>query len=121
MLNIKKIILFVLSAAILLSSLLVPGMITFAENDEIDVWDGETASTAFDDGDGLTPGTAFQISTPEQLAGAIFNGGGNKYYKLTADIYLNDVTNPNWKDNSPNSWTTDALFNGFIDGNNNII
>ncbi|MBE6781758.1 MAG: hypothetical protein E7540_03445, partial [Ruminococcaceae bacterium] len=87
----KKIILFVLSAAILLSSLLVPGMITFAENDELDIWDGKTVSTTYDGGDGLTPETAFQISTGEQLAGAIFNGGGNKYYKLTADIYLNDV------------------------------
>ena len=42
-----------------------------------------------------------------------------KYYKLTANIYLNDVTDPEWMDNSPNSWfTTDSAerFGGNIDG-----
>lgn len=42
-----------------------------------------------------------------------------KYYKLAADIYLNDVIDPDWAKNSPNSWysaTSTQRFGGNIDG-----
>lgn len=42
-----------------------------------------------------------------------------KYYKLAADIYLNDVTDPDWAKKSPNSWYSVAYtqrFGGNIDG-----
>ncbi len=49
----------------------------------------------------------------------ITNGSTGKYYKLAADIYLNDVTDPDWAKNSPNSWysaTSTQRFGGNIDG-----
>lgn len=93
------------------------------------VWNGETA-TGFAGGTG-TASDPYLIATPNQLAyllqhDVIATADNNsqsasmgKYYKLTANIYLNDVSDPNWKENDPHSWFTTAgsqRFGGTLDG-----
>lgn len=94
------------------------------------VWDGSTTEpTAKDDNGNIL------ISTPSELAYIIYNGGGvDKNYKLTADIYLNDISKINWQNGvvssgySVKSWydewkpnNTLADFKGNIDGDGHIV
>ncbi len=70
------------------------------------VWDGSMASS-YSGGSG-TSSDPYLIENAEQLArmigydvltnytGNTANGSTNKYYKLIADIYLNDVSSANW-------------------------
>ena len=59
------------------------------------VWSGKLA-TKFAGGSG-TASDPYLIETPEQLALLVANWNTEgKYYKLTADIKLNDTSNPNW-------------------------
>lgn len=85
-----------------------PILSIFNKNKEpIVCWD-KSVATSFDGGDG-TEDNPYLISSASQLAylAQIVNGNGlstkDKYYKLTKDIYLNDVTDSNWKAN-PNKW-----------------
>jgi len=99
------------------------------------VWDPSTPATDFAGGDGLTADTAFEIGTAEQLAlmadkvnnhnSTVISGSitfGNAYYKLTADIELNDVGNlEEWDTTAPaNTWmpigNNSAKFAGTFDG-----
>lgn len=89
-----------------------------------EVWDGEVA-TGYSGGSG-TETDPYIIETARQLAYLIKHdvvdsaGATNgKYYKLAADIYLNDVSNPDWKSNNPNSWyevDSSKRFAGNLDG-----
>lgn len=94
------------------------------------IWDGSTTEpTAKDDNGNIL------ISTPSELAYIIYNGGGvDKNYKLTADIYLNDISKINWQNGvvsggySVKSWydewkpnNTLADFKGNIDGDGHIV
>ena len=126
--KIKKTLAFLLTFALLLSTaaavMLVP-----ASAAAVDVWDGTYAdSYAGGTGTGSDP---YLIATPEQLArmvgydvltnftSNITNGSTGKYYKLTADIYLNDVSDPNWYTKDvPNKWysSTTSRFCGSFDG-----
>ena len=88
------------------------------------VWNGEVPETVtFDGGTGeeLDP---YLISTAEQLAYIVKNSGEKKY-KLTDDIYLNDVSDPEWyNSNNVNVWNTTVggpLFWGSIDGNGHTV
>ena len=51
------------------------------------------------------------------MASSTYDGAAT-CFKLTADIYLNDVSTDNWTDtaNSPNSWTGGKKFAGTFDG-----
>ena len=76
---------------------------------ESTVWDG-TIATSFAGGDG-TQDDPYQIANGAQLAylATIVNQGGgltikDKYYALTADIYLNDISYDDWESNAK-SWT----------------
>ncbi len=97
------------------------------------VWDG-TASAQWE-GTG-TQADPYLITNAKQLAGLAHrvNSGNNysgKYFKLTADILLNDTTNwQNWKNQAPaNSWTpigdynktTPTGFSGNFDGDGHYI
>ncbi len=96
------------------------------------VWDG-TASAQWT-GSG-TKDDPYLISNAKQLAGLAkrVNGGnnyGDKYFKLTADILLNDTTNwQNWENQAPaNTWTPigdcntySARFDGSFDGGGHTI
>ena len=89
-----------------------------------EVWDGKVA-TGYSGGSG-TETDPYIIETARQLAYLIKHdvvdsaGATNgKYYKLAADIYLNDVTDPDWTKNSPNSWyevASSKRFAGNLDG-----
>lgn len=95
-----------------------------------EVWSGAIALN-YAGGSG-TEGDPYLIETPEQLArmvgydvltkytGNIQNNSVNKYYKLTADIYLNDVSKDNWYNLSGlNKWysSNSSRFCGYFDGN----
>ena len=92
---------------------------------EPDIWDGTVAS-AFAGGSG-TEADPYLIANGEQLARVaeqVNSGADNfsgKYLKLTADIWLNDVRDKDWKTKSPNQWTpigdeTGKAFSGTLDG-----
>ena len=87
---------------------------------EIDVWDGTTAS-AYAGGSG-TQGDPYQIATPEQLVyfGKNHSSTAGSYYKLTNDIYLNEVSEDSFT--KTNVWVnSQTAFNGHFDGDYHII
>lgn len=85
----------------------------------LNVWNG-TVATEYAGGSG-TEGDPYQIANGAQLALILQGGTNGKYYKLTDDIYLNDVSKVNWKTDNPNKWYTDRTFYGSLDGANHII
>ncbi len=108
------------------------------EDTEIAIWDG-TVATEFAGGDG-TQINPYQIENGAQLAYAIQTGGQvstdgvytdeanyNKYYIITKDIYLNDISKINWITGgvsagyTVNSWLKHENFAGNIDGNGHTV
>ncbi len=104
-------------------------------------WDGSTEAPVYNEADGV-----YEISKPSQLAYVIYTGGGaGNIYKLTKDIYLNELDKIDWTSGNVvdegytaqqwykcSSWTwTDsggkndngaaANFQGTIDGNNHTV
>lgn len=67
------------------------------------------------------------IGTAQELAWVIKNGGNDKYYKLTADIVLNDIEKVNWTTGEgldgyvPQNWYDNAPFSGIIDGDGHVV
>ncbi len=95
--------------------------------DNAEIWDGTIKQPADATGDEANP---YLIESAEELAYLVQNGGKGKYYKLTKDIYLNDVTKVNWSTGvaedgySAKKWYTSAnaaVFNGTFDGDGHII
>jgi len=97
------------------------------------VWDGETIASDYAGGNG-TESNPYQIATAEQLAllcSTAYNitntETAGKYYQLTADIYMNNVSDPNWKLTYPNEWTFGTgnshlhSFLGTLDGQGHFI
>ncbi len=89
------------------------------------VWDGYTTTKPVGEGTEVSP---YIIATPEELAWSISNGGGaDKYFRLAADIYLNDISKVDWltgeiaEDYAPNSWYNNVAFQGNIDGNGHVV
>ena len=87
-----------------------------------DIWDGTKVAPA-DTSEG-TADDPVLISTPEELAYIIYNGGGaDKYYKLTNNIYLNeefDFNTGTLNGKKLKNWFDicwDRPFAGTIDGN----
>ena len=94
------------------------------------VWSGYVAS-GFAGGTG-TQDDPYLIETPEQLymfsLWTMVNSTKEKYFKITSDIYLNDVSDENWKEKSHlNSWLSSGVgprsphFNGNLDGDYHVI
>ncbi|MBQ3057485.1 MAG: InlB B-repeat-containing protein [Clostridia bacterium] len=84
------------------------------------VWSGLIA-TKFSGGKG-TENSPFLISNGEQLAFAVSTGAGEgKYYKLIADIKLNDTSKPNWKETAQNWLALSERFSGHLDGDGHTI
>ncbi len=84
-------------------------------------WSGEIASS-YAGGNG-TKGSPYQINTAEMLARMLVYGNAGEYYKLTANIYINDTSKSNWQ-NSALEWFTSknvTAFEGSLDGNNNTV
>ena len=91
--TVKRILAYTLTLAILLSTCLFGAVTTTAEESEIAVWDGTTAEN-FAGGDG-SASKPYLIENGAQLhlmitsyMGADYEG---KNFKITKDIYLNDV------------------------------
>lgn len=57
-------------------------------------WSGEVAST-YAGGDG-SESNPYKINTAEMLAKMLRFGEESAYYELSADIYINDINDPNW-------------------------
>ena len=118
----KRTLAFILSLAVLLSA--VSGAIIFADTQTKSVWDGTATAPAEGNGEEATP---YLIKSGSELAWAIQNGGNDKYYKLTSDIYLNDIDLINWstgESTDPNYavklWKSGS-FSGHIDGDGHVI
>ena len=85
------------------------------------VWSGEVPDSVTFDGGSGTSGDPYKISTAEQLA-YIVKKASSGYYKLPDDIYLNDVSKPNWKDTAHEWVGTDRkLFSSNLDGNGHTV
>ena len=89
------------------------------------VWDGSIADALKGNGTEKDP---YLISNGSELAFAITSGGRGAYYKLTDDIYLNDVTKMDWATGKPssvgyraNSWFYDVAFEGTINGDGHTV
>ena len=119
-----KIIAVICSVVILLSAISSIAFNIFALSDA-DVWDG-TIATEYAGGSG-TAEDPYLISTPEQLALMVTTSGANtsgKYYRMTADMYLNNTNNPDWKNDNPKNWCApekDNFFRGNFDGNGHTV
>lgn len=103
---------FITAAAVLICALFVILPQTTAH--AADAWDGTTIATAFAGGDGTSEATAYEISTPAELAylAQQVNAGTNysgEYFRLTADI---DLGGKEWTPiGSANSF--EGTFNGY--------
>ena len=86
-----------------------------------DVWTGAVAS-GFALGSG-TDNDPYIIGTAAELAYAVLNNGlGGKYFKLSHDIYLNDVSSTMWYNNADNrEWVVATRFGGHLDGDGHIV
>ena len=110
----------VLAFAVILTA--VSGMFVTASSGA-DIWDGSSVKPTAGSGTEQSP---YEISAPEHLAWAVTNKD-NYYYKLTADIYLNDVSVEGWENGSDlNEWVSLAKsdanpFVGHIDGDGHVV
>ena len=100
----KHVLAIVLSLAVLASTMMLNTFSVFATETETPTaptpWTGGVAE-AFDGGTG-TAADPYQIATAEQFAyfgTLLFTGSGTsgKYFKLTNDIYLNDINSTAWQ------------------------
>jgi len=89
------------------------------------VWSGRLAKN-FAGGSG-TKNDPYLIATGEQLAKLVANvlDAKGKYYKLVADIYLNDISKPDWE-KTANQWfwvstARKGNFNGHFNGDGHVI
>lgn len=111
----------VLTLSVLLSSFV--GMPISAEDPEIDVWDGTAVAPTIGDGSATNPTL---ISNPEEFAYVMQSGGAGKHYKITTDIYLNNINKISWDTGaitqgySLKTWTP-TTFNGNIDGDGHVV
>ena len=99
----KKLLAILLSVAVMFSVTVISAV---AEDVTIQVWDGETFTQP--QGAGTSETDPYLVSTPAELAWMVNSGGNGKYFKLTNDIYLNDVSKADWyvktEDYTPNDW-----------------
>ena len=133
----KHVLAIVLSLAVLASTLMLNTFSAFAtdEGTGITYWSGVAATIEEGKEDPYAGGTGkagdpYLISTGEQLAYLTttcdYDGTNGKYYKLTNDIYLNDVTDPEWYVNgTPKPWLfqddENKAFSGTLDGDGHTI
>ncbi len=86
-----------------------------------EAWTG-AVSDIYAGGDG-SANNPYQINTPERLAQMLLYCEQGSYYILTADININDISNPDWKENAI-SWLTSEdvdAFTGIFDGNTHTV
>ena len=102
------------------STIMIAAAVAVVAAKEFDIWDGTTA-TNFAGGTG-TKEDPYLISNGAELHKMAMDGPATtkgKYYKITADIYLNDVSKSDWKANAK-PWSSKA-FQGHLDGDGHVI
>ncbi len=110
----------------------IPAVFAGVKEVEMDVWDG-TVAASFAGGSG-TETDPYLIATPEQLALAITSSGTDEAYygmhfKLTDDIYLNNINSFRWSDGKVASgYTVNSWYNASgqqcavnIDGDGHVV
>ena len=111
------------TVAILVGSLSIGALFTGVSAATTTVWDGTKAS-AYAGGTG-TEDDPYLIENGGQLrllVGSSNEATTGKYYKLTQDIYLNNVSNADWQNNNPNPWATGwTSFSGTLDGDGHVV
>lgn len=111
------------TVAILVGSLSIGALFTGVSAATTTVWDGTKAS-AYAGGTG-TEDDPYLIENGGQLCllvGSSNEATTGKYYKLTQDIYLNNVSNADWQNNNPNTWATGwTSFSGTLDGDGHVV
>lgn len=122
--KLKKTLAFILTFAMLLSAVITAAAVPATA--ATDVWDG-TIADSYAGGKG-TLDEPYLISNGSELAKMVNEGDGSyeKYFKLTNDIYLNDVSDSNWKNNNPKAWYTrpaisNKAFQGTLDGDGHTV
>ncbi|MBQ1186356.1 MAG: metallophosphoesterase, partial [Clostridia bacterium] len=85
-------------------------------------WDGTSRAPA--EGDG-SEGNPYLITDGAELLYSVKNPETDKYYKITNDIYLNDVSDENWKASEENNaWfniNNNSIFNAHLDGDGHVV
>jgi len=102
--------------------LLAPDFIpkVFDEGSKGGVWSGYFASK-YASGEG-TKESPYIIETPEQLAKLMLDPAtAGKYYKLGADIRLNDTSSENWTKTARQWFGGTSEFAGNFDGNGHVV
>lgn len=122
--KLKKALAFILTFAMLLSAVITAAAVPATA--ATGVWDG-TIADSYAGGKG-TLNEPFLISNGSELAKMVNEGDDTlgKFYKLTGDIYLNNTSDSNWKENNPKSWYSyytngNKYFQGTFDGSNHFV
>ena len=91
--------------------------ITLYAKQKIEIWDGLSDSSLAGTG---TEGDPYLIENGGQLYYALTSDSSGKYFRVTRDIYLNDVNDTDWRNNNPNKWVisngSNYVFKGSFDG-----
>ena len=101
-------------AAMILSSLMINAI---ASPEQSTVWDGSKVTALSSMAGEGTATNPYQIATAEQLAYVVStNLKDDLFFKLVADIRINDTSKANWKDSARNWVWADIRFVGTLDG-----
>ena len=94
-----------------------PKIYNIREYSEGNAWSGEV-SVQYAEGDGSDK-APYAIYTAEDLVLMLTTAEAGKYFRLAADININDVTVPNWTDNAKTWFTSNdvPVFEASLDGN----
>jgi len=114
----KRTIVIILTVA-LLAVTVFTGTVSADSETTPSVWSGEVAAS-YEGGSG-TKDDPYQIATAEQLAMLVNSSSDGKYYKLTKDIYLNDVSSDNWTKTAKSWYDSQQKFMGSFDGDGHTI
>ena len=121
--RIRKIVSVILILSLILS-LFTTDVLAVGNEKDKNVWDGTTSAPK---GEG-TKESPYLISNGAELAYVISTGGGEgKHYKLTDDIYLNEIDKVNWATGegidgyTPRTWYDSIEFQGSINGNGHVV
>lgn len=108
------------TVAILVGSLSIGALFTGVSAATTTVWDGQAEAITKGSGTEADP---YLIENGGQLYTMVTTGEdtAGQYYKLTQDIYLNDVSKADWKNGTVNSWPNWKTFYGNVNGDGHVV